>query len=423
MSHSSLRRRLLLVGGLVPWLPRARATATQRAVIVGGGWGGLTLAAELRRLAPQIEVVLIDRQPAFGSFIGSNRWLVDAASGVTQVRHAYAPIAAARGYRFVQATAQAVEVAAQRLHTTAGALAYDWLILSPGIRENYAAWGLRDTFAVDRLKSRFSGAMQHPDELPALKARLARFQGGVLLMNLPPLPYRCPPAPYERALCLAWWLKRQRLPGKLVIIDPNPLMGAFRKVLLTQYGDQVSYLDHTSVQQVDPEKRVLTTEIEDIAFDEAILSPPQQAADLLWDTGLIRRMPDGLPDGWGAQDASDFHSALDDHIYIIGDAAGVASPLFGHYPKTGHTANRQALIVARTIAARAGAAALPAMLPASVCHVQTGIEPPEAVRIETDYRRRGDGFLMQNVRQTRDEAGPEAAEIAAQALAQEFLLP
>ena len=26
-------------------------------------------------------------------------------------------------------------------------------------------------------------------------------------MTIPPAPYRCPPAPYERALLIAWWLQ------------------------------------------------------------------------------------------------------------------------------------------------------------------------------------------------------------------------
>lgn len=93
--------------------------------------------------------------------------------------------------------------------------------------------------------------MQHPDQLPALKARPA-LQGGVLLMNLPPFACQPPPA---RTLLRARLVsrlaacKRQRFPGKLVTRSIRTPM-RFSQLLLTQYGDQVSYLDHTSVQQV-----------------------------------------------------------------------------------------------------------------------------------------------------------------------------
>lgn len=416
------RRRLLLAAGLLPLLPVARA-AGQRVAIVGGGWGGLAAAAELRRTAPELEVVLVDRQPAFASFALSNRWLVDAAGGEL-VRYDYAKVAAARGYRFVQAEALGVEAAAQRLQTTAGPLAYDWLVLAPGIRENFAAWGVTDPTAVDALKSRFSGAMLHPGELPALKARLARFAGGDLVMSIPPLPYRCPPAPYERALLLAWWLKTQKIPGRLVIVDPNPIMPAFRNALLDRYREQVSYLDHAQVRQVDWEKKTLATDVDDIPFAEAILCPPQQAAGLLWSAGLIRAdANDGRPDGWGAQGALDLRSAADRRIFIVGDAAGVVSPLFGAYPKTGHLASRLGVIAARQIAAEAAGREATPLLPNSVCHLTASFDPEETIRIETEYRRRGDGLLLQNVRQTR-EANP-AGEDAAWAAARyrEFLWP
>jgi hypothetical protein len=32
-------------------------------------------------------------------------------------------------------------------------------------------------------------------------------------MTVPPGPARCPPAPYERALMIAWWLKTRGIPG------------------------------------------------------------------------------------------------------------------------------------------------------------------------------------------------------------------
>lgn len=411
------RRRLLAAAGLLPLLaalPAARA-AGRRALIVGGGWGGLAAAAELRRIAPDLEVVLVDRQPAFASFALSNRWLVDAGGGEF-VRHDYAAVAAARGYRFVQAEVQAIEAAAQRVITSAGPFGYDWLVLAPGIREDFAAWGISEPAAVDALKSRFSGGMLHAFELPALKARLARFTGGELVMSIPSLPYRCPPAPYERALLIAWWLKTRRIPGKLVIVDPNPLMPAFRSALLDRYRDQVAYLDHASVRSVDWERKTLATDVDDIAFTEAILNPPQQAADLLWSAGLIRRSPqDGRPDGWAAQGALDLRSAADSRIFIVGDAAGVVSPLFGAYPKTGHLAARLGVIAARRIAAELAGSAPTPLLPDSVCHLTASREPEETIRIETDYRLRGDGLLMQNVRQTREAnpAGEDAAWAAA----------
>lgn len=422
MSFSASRRRCLLAASLLPLIRPARA-AGQQVVIVGGGWGGLAAAAELRRIAPALSVVLIDRQAAFASFVASNRWLIDAAAGEDIRRHDYARIAAAHGYRFMQAEVLGIDAKAQRLATSVGDVPYDWLIMAPGIRENFAAWGLSDPSAVNALKSRFSGGMLHPFELPALKARLARFSGGHLLMNIPPLPYRCPPAPYERAMLIAWWLQQRKITGKLILVDPNPLMPAFRDSLLKRFSAQVVYLEHTHIHRVDVDKQTVETDMDDIAFDEALLSPPQQAAGLLWQAGLIRHDPrDGQPDGWGGQGALDFRSQREPQIFIIGDAAGLVSPLFGAYPKTGHVARGMGQIVAHAIVALARGESPVTRLPESICHVVTDPDPLDMLRIEADFNQRGDGVLVQTVRQTRAVIPSGADEAWAAALARDLLL-
>jgi NADPH-dependent 2,4-dienoyl-CoA reductase/sulfur reductase-like enzyme len=415
------RRQFLLAAGLLPLVRPLRA-AGERVVIVGGGWGGLSAASHLRRLAPDIEVTLVDRLPTFTSFALSNRWLVDHGNSNIE-RQDYAALAATKGYRFVQAGVDSIDRAQRTVNTASGRLPYDWLVLAPGIRENYAAWQVNDPLAVAELRQRHSGAMLNAADLPALKKRLAAFKGGDLLMTIPPAPYRCPPAPYERAMLIAWWLKTQKIQGKLVIIDPNPMMPAFKSILLDRFKAQIIYLDHAKVRQVDPARKTVMTDIDDIRFDEAMLSPPQEAADLLWQAGLIRRDEGGRATGWADQGGMDFRSVADERVFIIGDAAGLASPLFGHYPKTGHVANRMGAIVARQIAASATGQTFPALLPESVCHVVSNVEPLEYTRIDTSYRQRGDGFLLQQVRQTR-EPNPAGEDVAwAETMYRDFLQP
>ena len=416
------RRQFLIAAGLLPLLRPAFA-AEGRVVVVGGGWGGLAVARQLRQLAPGVEVTLVDRQPAFMSFALSNRWLVDAAAP-DWARHDYARLAQTLGYRFVQAEVDGVDLAGQRVLTGSGALAYDWLVLAPGIRENWSAWGVDDPAAVAELRRRHSGAMLTASDLPALRQRLARFSGGDLLLTIPPAPYRCPPAPYERALFIADWLKRRKIPAKLVIADPNPLMPAFCDALLNRYRDQVTYLDHAKIRSLDLARRTVSTEIDDIRFDEALLCPPQQAADILWQAGLIRpEAGSGKPSGWAAQGTTDFRSVADGRVFVIGDAAGLVSPSFGYFPKTGQVAARMGQAVARQIAGQATGQSLPPLLPDSVCHVMTGVEPAEGIRIDTSYRDRGDGFLVQTVKQLRipQPAGEDVAW--AQAMYGELLAP
>ena len=415
------RRHFLAGAGLLPLVRLARA-APQRVVIVGGGWGGLAAARHLRQQAPGLEVVLIDRQPAFHSFALSNRWLVGHGD-VALESHDYAALATRFGYRFKQAEVATIDRERRLVIAGGESMAYDWLVLSPGIREDWAAWQVDDAATVADLRRRHSGAMVSGADLAGLKQRLAAFKRGDLLMTIPPAPYRCPPAPYERAMLIAWWLKTQKIPGKLIVVDPNPIMPAFRSILLDRFKDQITYLDHAKVRQIDPARKTVGTEIDDIRFDEALLCPPQQAADLLWLAKLIRPEESGRPSGWAAQGAADFRSPADPRIFIIGDAAGLVSPLFGYYPKTGQVANRMGQSVARQIVAEATGRSAEPLLPESICHVTTSVDPLENTRIETTYRLRGDGFLLQTVKQTRDPnpTGEDAAW--AEAMYRDFLRP
>ena len=415
------RRQFIIASGLLSLIGTAHA-APRRAVIIGGGWGGLAAARHLRTLAPDLEVVLIDRLPAFASFALSNRWLVDGATPAPE-RQEYVVLARRFGYRFIQAEVGVIDRAAGVVVAGSERLTYDWLVIAPGICENYAAWQVDDPTVVTELRQRYGGAMVNGADLPALKQRLATFTGGDLLLTIPPAPYRCPPAPYERAMLIAWWLQTRKIPGRLIIVDPNPMMPAFRSILLERFKDQVTYLDHAFIRQIDLARQTVSTEIDDIHFDQALLCPPQQAADLVWQSSLIRAHDNGQPSGWAAQGALDFRSTADQRIFIIGDAVGMVSPAFGLYPKTGHVANRMGLAVARQIAAQATGQEFPPQLPESVCHLLSSIEPEEQMRIETSYRIRGDGFLLQQVKQTRN-ANPAGEDRAwAESLYRDFLRP
>ena len=374
-------------------MPRIAGAAGGRVVIVGGGWGGLAAARELRRLAPQMDVVLIDRNSAFFSCPLSNRWLADLIEG-RALQHDYERAATRHGYRFLRAGVSAID--RERREVLAGdeRIAYDWLILAVGIRYDYRAWFGDDTRAAAETESRFGCAFR-PGEQAALKQRLDAFTGGTLVMNVPLMPYRCPPAPYERACMIASLFKARNIKGRIILLDPNPTPQGFNRIFNGQYRDRIVHVPQAGIRSLDPFGKKLATDVEDFHFDEAILMPPQQAGDLAHQAGLTR-------DGWAEQEALTFRARADERIYLVGDMIGRASPLFGYYPKSGHMAAAQGRIAAAQIAARAAGGEAPQQLPESICYVLAGAEPMEMMRLETSYRIRGDGAIMQTAKQHYD---------------------
>jgi len=383
------------------------AGASGRVVVVGGGWGGLAAARHLRELAPQIDVVLIDRQPEFWSQPLSNRWLVGLGKS-EWLKHDYRQAAQRFGYRFVAAEVRGIDRSAREIATAAGRFGYDWLVLAPGIREDFSAWFGVDRDSAAHTRQHFPSAFPAGRDHLALKAKLEAFRGGDLVMTIPPMPYRCPPAPYERAGLIAWWLKTRNIKGRLIVLDPNLPALSFDRVFRDSYRDQVTYLPQARVKSLDPYQRQIVTDFDTIDFTDAILMPPQQAADLAWDCGLIGKTADGKPSGWAACDPVTLQAAADERFFLVGDVIDKVSPLFGQYPKTGQLAARLGRIAALQIAARAAGTTAEKALPDSTCYVINRPDPRELTRIETSYRFRGDGVIQQTVRQQYDPQAGEA---------------
>ena len=398
-------------------LPPAKG---RRVVIVGGGWAGLSAARHLRETAPDLDVVLLEKNAAFWSHPLSNKWLVGLADGRHLV-HDYLAAAKAHGYTFMRSEVIAIERDTRRVVTDQGSLGYDWLILAVGIRYNFAPWFGDDRRAAEYTQQNYPGAFIAGDETRMLRQKLENFSGGDLLMTIPLMPYRCPPAPYERACMIAWWLKTRKIKGKLIVLDPNPIALGFDRVYRQYYADQIVYVPQAAVKSVDPFGKTVTTDFDTVKFDDAILMAPQQAGDLVWQAGLIASDNAGKPTGWADQDPVHLHAKGDERVFLIGDLIDKASPLFGHYPKSGHLANRLGRIAAQEIAARAQGIEPKKLLPDSVCFVHANVEPMEMIRIDAQYRLRGDGLIVQTVRQNYDP-NPRGEDVQwAEAMYGEFL--
>ena len=391
----NLTRRQLLLGAASALCAPAilAAPARPKVVIIGGGWGGLSAA---RQLASTCDVVLLERQPEFISLPLSNRWLAGLDDG-RRLRQSYQKAAELFGYRFRQAEVKGFDMARRLVSCSVGDFPYDWLIVAAGISEADSDFLGSNQQAAAYMRQHFPSGYTAGQELEKIKAKLTGFSAGEFLLNIPLAPYRCPPAPYERAIIIAQSIKSRGLKARLTVIEPNAPWVGYQRIFSEQFRDQVNYFPNTRLRQLDPYRRVATLDIDEIHFDEAILMPQQQAADLCRQHGL-----NGDKSAWAAVNPKNFAFLGDDRVFVIGDSVGAVSPLFGHYPKTGELASRMGGIVATEIIARLNDQPVEPSLPESTCFAYISLNPPEFTRIESRYRVRGDGGIVQNISQHRE---------------------
>jgi NADH dehydrogenase FAD-containing subunit len=369
-----------------------------RVVIAGGGWGGLSAARHLREQSPNTEVVVLERNPVFWSCPISNKWLIDVVDSDYLLHDMIAP-ARKYGYHLIQTEITGIERDKKTVRTARGSIGYDYLIIAGGIRNNYEAWYGNDLKAIEQTRMAFPSAYIPNSEHLALKNKVRNFKGGTLVMTLPPPPHRCPPSPYERACIMAWHFKTNKIPAKIVILDPKPRImpigEGFKAAFQELYPDIIQHVPNAGVKEVDPFNKQIKTAAGDFKFDDAILMPPHQASELVWQADLIGKNPEGKPTGWADIHPTMLHAKADPNVYVIGDAMGAVSKQFGHYPKSGHVANYVGKIASTYIAQRiAGKEAKP-LLPDNLCYMLVNGSPREAISVQFDYELLPDGTIKQ----------------------------
>ena len=130
-----MRRREFLRGGalaLASWRAPARAAAPH-VLIAGGGFAGACCALQLRQLAPAIRVTLIDPQSHYVTCPMSNEVVAGlrTLASITTDR----PGLGRAGVQCVLDQVTAIDAARRRVRLRGGgALAYDTLVVAPGIR-------------------------------------------------------------------------------------------------------------------------------------------------------------------------------------------------------------------------------------------------------------------------------------------------
>ena len=247
------------------WSPFAVAQGAAKVVIVGGGAGGATVAHYLKKEAPELDVTLIEANPIYSSSFFSNLYLGGLRT-LESLNHTYGGLERL-GVKVVHDTATDVASSARMVKTKGGrSYSYDRLVLSPGIEMKYDS--------IKGYSREASRIMPHAYTTAALGKRqlkqqlLAMRDGGTVAMVLPNNPYRCPPAPYERACMIAHYLKTRKPKSKLVILDPKKAFS--KQAVMTEafekyYKDIIELnlsteIDDYSVASLDPKTKEIVTQ-------------------------------------------------------------------------------------------------------------------------------------------------------------------
>ncbi len=358
-------------------LPKAKGP---RVVVVGGGWSGLTMAKYLKKEHPAFDVVLIEKRATFMSCPISNLWLADVVK-LDFLDRSYLDAARHGKYTFFNATVLDVDRASRKVYTEQGHVSYDYLVLAPGIDYNYAAIGVTDPDDVYALKTDYPAGFMPGSEHLSIKNKLAEFEGGVFVLTVPVGNYRCLPAPYERTCMVAAVFKKEKIKGKLLLLDGNPDItikkDGFHHAFNDLYKGIVEYQPNAQIKSVDVAGKTIKTEFDSYKFDDGAIYPRVRASRLIETLGLVN--PES-PQFEANIDVFKYNVIGDELVYVTGDSRPMP------YSKSGNTSNSEAHYVAKVIAAHAQGKEIPWQSPHTVCYSGVMIDPLESISVDAYYK-------------------------------------
>lgn len=320
--------------------PIVLAQATPKVVVIGGGFAGASFARAVKRETPQIAVALVEPNAHYTACPLSNAVIAGLRDMKAQ-HFGYAGIEA-DGIVHVPQKAVRVEAEARRVVLADEArLSYDRLVVAPGIDMRFDAISGYDATAAELMPH----AWKAGEQTLLLRRQLeAMADGGLVVLSVPPNPFRCPPGPYERASLIAHYLKAHKPRSKILILDAKD---AFSKQRLFEAGwaslypgmiEWVSLSFGGAVTEVNAATRTLRTEFGEHRAAVANVIPPQRAGAIAVIAGVADRT------GWCPIDPVTFESRLVPNVHVIGDAA-----IGGAMPKSAFTANAQAKACASAV--------------------------------------------------------------------------
>jgi NADPH-dependent 2,4-dienoyl-CoA reductase/sulfur reductase-like enzyme len=344
--------------------------ASRRVVVVGGGWGGATAAKYVRLADPGIEVVLLEPNKEFVSCPFSNL-VLSGVRTMDSITFTYDGLRK-RGVKIIHEPAAAIEPDRRRVRVGEGYLEYDRLVVSPGVEFQ---WGEVEGLAQSQDKV-LHAWKAGPQTVELARQIQSMPDGGVFVLTVPPVAYRCPPGPYERVCQVAWYLKNNKPRAKVIVLDANQNIvsktALFREAWKAY--PNIDYRASNKVVGVDPGTREVRTEFDKVKYDVINLIPPQRAGAIAVQADLV-----GADKRWCEVDHVTYESVKQKGVHVIGDST-VGLPV----PKSGNMANAMGKICASAVVSLLNGKPAPALPPGSTCY--SWVSDREAIAVVNSYK-------------------------------------
>jgi sulfide dehydrogenase [flavocytochrome c] flavoprotein subunit len=356
----------------------ALAKTKSRVVVIGGGYGGATCAKYIRKMAPGIDVTLVEQNKQFVTCPFSNT-VIGGLKSIKDITHSYDNLKKRHSVNVIHDMATDIDAAKKTVKLKGGkVLRYDKLVVSPGIE---FIWNKIKGY--DQAASEiFPHAWKAGPQTLLLRRQLESMKdGGTAVIVAPANPYRCPPGPYERASLMANYFKTSgKTKSKIIILDAKD---KFSKQSLFVNGweklypgmiEWVSKSAGGTLVRADTKGKLVENN-NGFTYEADVINviPPHRAGTIAQRAGLADKS------GWCPVNQRTFESKIHKDVHVIGDSA-----LAGKMPKSAYAAGSEGKVCASAVVAELGGLNMPEPSYVNTCYSFVG--PEYGISVAAVYR-------------------------------------
>ncbi|MCH7514170.1 MAG: NAD(P)/FAD-dependent oxidoreductase [Bacteroidetes bacterium] len=307
-------------------------------LILGGGVGGVVTANELRKIIGKENKIIVFDKEQKHVFAPSLLWLMTGLRKQEKISRELNRLNR-KGIEFVNGEIVKFDPKTKSVVVDGETFKGDYIVLSLGaeLSDEPEFKGKGHNFYT------LEGAL-------TLQNALKNFKGGNVIVLVSSLPFKCPAAPYEAALLLAYHFRKIKIRDKVTMElyspEPGPMgvagkeLSAAVRQLVESKG--ITYFPEHQFQKVNGSTLEFSNG-KKAGFDLLAYVPKHVCPKVIRETGLVSES------GWVKVDRATMETEYSG-VYAIGDITGILLAVGKPLPKAGVFAHYQAEVVANNIA-------------------------------------------------------------------------
>ena len=307
-------------------------------VILGGGFGGLAAANEIRNSldSSKVKITIIDKKDWF--MVGyAKLWIMN---GTRTFENSIGSLdnLSKKQINFIKDEITEINPKNSFVKIKSGKISFDFLIISMGA-----------ILAPEKIPGLVENGFNLYDhnQLHQINKKLNEIKSGKIAIVIMGMPYKCPPAPFEASLLVDSMLRKRGIRDSVQIdfYSPAPITlpaagpKVSKQILDLVNSEKITFHNSQKIKHVEPKKLIF--ENNEYNFDILLAIPPHIAPKVIYDSNLA------LKPGFISIDR-DCKTPFE-NIFAVGDVTSLTVNDTMAVPKAGIFAEGEGIVVAKNI--------------------------------------------------------------------------